>query len=168
MSVEMIDPWLKHRRVFGVMGTILAAYGVALGVYAGTWVPVAGMTLFALIFVTVFGMDYPYAAMSEVGVSFRFVLVNRFVPWSEFRQAGICLFENKKATGIVHKSYRLGLLLPGGVPKTPGRRISYYKNMGRIIYLPDTPEIRAFVIAHYGLLDFDESVDPRGYSIVVD
>lgn len=168
LPAEIVNPWKKERRVFGVMGAILAAYGVALGVYAGTWVPVAGMTLLSLIFVTVFDMDYPYVAMSEAGVAYRFFLRRRFLPWPEFRQAGICLFENKKATGIVHKSYRLGLLLPGGVPKTLGRRISYYKNMGRIIYLPDTREIRAFVIAHYGLLDFDESADPRGYSIVVD
>lgn len=165
---EIINPWKKERKFFGAMGAILAAYGVVMGVRMDSWVTIIGMPLFGLIFVAVFGVEYPYAVLCEAGVTYRFVFRPSFLPWKELIQVGICLFENKKAGGVVLKSYKLGLLLPSGVPKMPGQRISYYKNWGRIIYLPDTPEIRDYIIAHYGLLDFDEQADPRGFSIVVD
>ena len=168
LPAEIVNPWIEERRLFGVVGAVTAIFGVAVGAYIGAWAAVVGVSLFALIFVAVFFADYPYVSMSEAGVSLRFLLRRRFLPWREFRQAGCCLFEIKKPGGIVHNSYKLGLLLPNGVPKMPGQRISYYKNMGRILYLPDIPENREFIIAHYGLLDFDESADPRGYSIVVD
>ena len=165
---EMINPWKKERRIFGALGVALAAYGVVMGVRMGSWVTIMGMILFGLIFVAVFGVEYPYAALNEAGVAYRFVFQRRFLPWQEFIQAGICLFENKKAGGVVIKSYKLGLLLPSGTPKRPGLRFPQRVNRMKVVYLPDTPEIRDFVIAHYGLLDFDEQADPRGFGIVVD
>lgn len=165
---EIVNPWIKDRRVFGVLGVFVGVCGAIVGLVTGDWLAAAFTILIALVFVAGFSPDCPYVSMSEAGVTYRFLLRRRFLLWKEIRQAGICLFETKKPGGIVHNSYKLGLLLPNGFPKEPGQRISYYKNMGRIIYLPDTREIRDYIIAHYGLLDFDESADPRGYSIVVD
>lgn len=168
LPARIVNPWIEERRLFGVLGAFVGVCGAIVSVVTGDWLTAAFSILIALVFVIGFFTDYPYVAMGEDGVTFRFLLRRRFLPWPEFRQAGICLFRTRKPGGIVHNSYKLGLLLPGGVPKMPGQRISYYQNMGHILYLPDTPENRAFIIAHYGLLDFDESADPRGYSIVVD
>ena len=165
---KIINPWKKDRRIFGTMGAVLAAYGVVMGIRMGSWLAIVGMPLFGLLFVAVFGMEYPYAVLEEAGVTYRFLFRTGFLPWKDFLQAGICLFENKKAGGVVIKSYKLGLLLPGGTPKRPGLRFPQRVNRLKVVYLPDTPQIRDFVIAHYGLLDFDESADPKGYSIVVD
>ena len=168
LPAEIVNPWIEERRVFGVLGAFVGVCGAIVSLVTGDWLTAAFSILIALVFVVGFFTDYPYVSMNDAGVTFRFLLRRRFLPWTEFRQAGVCLFQTRKPGGIVHNSYKLGLLLPNGVPKTPGQRISYYKNMGRIIYLPDTRENRDYIIAHYGLLDFDESADPRGYSIVVD
>ena len=168
MDSEIVNPWKEDRTVLNVLGIYIGILGVAMGVYYRAWLPVIVLPLVGISLVTMISMDQPHVVLNDAGVAVRFVVIRRFFTWAELQQAGICLFEIKKACGIVHKVYKMGLLLPNGVPKRPGQRISYHKNMGRIVYLPDTQQIRDFVIAYYGLLDFDESVDPRGYSIVVD
>lgn len=165
---RIIHPWKKDRMVIAVLAIYMSLLGLALGIYAGAWLPVVVMPLLGLSFMAVFGLEFPDAVLSDAGVSYRFLFRRHFLPWQEFIQAGICLFENKKAGGIVLKSYKLALLLPGGTRKWPGMRFPQRANRRKVVYLPDTPEIRDFVIAHYGLLDFDESADPKGYSIVVD
>lgn len=165
---RIIHPWQKDRMVIAVLAIYMSLLGLALGIYAGAWLPVVVMPLLGLSFMAVFGLEFPDAVLSDAGVLYRFLFRRHFLPWQEFIQAGICLFENKKAGGVVIKSYKLGLLLPNGIPKRPGLRFPQRVNRMNVVYLPDTPEIRDFVIAHYGLLDFDESADPRGFSIVVD
>ena len=168
MAAEIVNPWKEDRMVLNVLGIYIGILGVAMGAYYRAWLPVIVLPLLGISLVTVIAMDQPHVILNDTGVTVRFVVIRRFFTWAELRQVGICLFETKKPGGIVRKTYKLGLLLPDGLPKKVGQRIQYYRNMGRIVYLPDTPEIRAFVIARYGLLDFDESADPRGYSILVD
>lgn len=168
LPAEIVNPWGEERRVFGVVGAFVGVCGAIVGLVTGDWLVAAFSILIALVFVAGFFTDYPYVSMNDAGVTFRFLLRRQFLPWPEFRQAGVCLFQTRKPGGIVHNSYKLGLLLPNGVPKMPGQRISYHRNLGCILYLPDTRQIRDYIIAHYGLLDFDESVDPRGYSVVMD
>ena len=168
MSAEIVNPWKGDRIALAVLGIYVSLLGVALGVYARAWLPVILMPLIGLSLVTTFALDHPYVVLNDEGVTVRILVTKRFLSWKYFRQAGICLFENKKPGGVSVKFYRIGLLMPGGVPKWPGRRFQYTKNKLHVVLLPDTREIRDCVIAHYGLLDFDESADPRGYSIVVD
>ena len=168
LPARIVDPWKKDRTTLAVLASCIGLLGLALGVYAGAWLPVVAMPLIGLMLMAVFGVEFPYAVLSDAGVTFRFVFRRHFLPWKEFIQAGICLFETKKPRGIVHHSYKLGLLLPNGTRKWPGMRFPQGVNRRKVVYLPDTPEIRAYVIAHYGLLDFDEQADPKGFSIVVD
>ena len=168
MTAEIVNPWKADRTALAVLGICISSWGVVMGVCYRAWLPVILMPLVALSLVATFAMDHPSVVLNDEGVTVRFLLTKRFLNWKHFRQAGICLFENKKFGGVSVKFYRIGLLMPGGVPKWPGQRFQYAKNILHVMLLPDTPEIRDYIIAHYGLLDFDESADPRGYSIVVD
>ena len=163
------NPWKRERRVFGVLAFACIFYGILLMVIAdaGLWA-LLSMTVLGLLFLAVFGRDCPVLKWTEQGITYRFFLKTRFVRWSELIQAGVIRLEIKKATGIVYYHYRIALLLPGGIPKKPGQPFRVAANSRYTLRLPHTPQMRALVIANYGLLDFDESASPSGYSIVVD
>lgn len=122
----------------------------------------AAAIIFALLLIWLFLMDValrdgPRVYLTEEGVWVRVMFRRQFYPWSEIVQVG-----------IIHRPTYKGdrnwpfLLLPGGSPMGENDKTFVYRNYGRIVWIHRSAEVLEFVTAHYGLLDFDKSVDPRG------
>lgn len=60
------------------------------------------------------------------------------------------------------------ILLPGGSPRRYRDKTFPYRNIGKLVQLPNTPEIRDYVIRHYGPLDFDLTDGQSEQSVEID
>ena len=107
--------------------------------------------IFWLFLVWLWQEDAP-GEMNPEGVYVRVFIRRRFYPWSSIRQAGIlwrlgrgCRYNEiilLKQNGF-RRGYRDGGFLA--------------RNLFKIIHIPYTEAARAYIVAHYGPLDFDLS-----------
>lgn len=145
------------------MLAVMMIYGWREGDLAlGAIVLVAGAFCGVLVLMYRILTDIATGELTNEGVYVRLFLLRRFYPWDSIRQAGVLW---RMGRGMHYNDL---VLLPNGTPKLPGMRFPQRTNRRKVVYLPAAPEIRAYIIAHYGLLDFDEQADPKGFSIVVD
>lgn len=104
-----------------------------------------------------------FVELSDEGIFVRVLLKKQFYQWSEIPQAGIAW----RAGGKGDPNWFV-ILLPGGSPRKHKDITFFLRNTTKLIRLPRTSEVRQYVIAHYGPLDFDLSDGQPEQSIVVD
>lgn len=106
----------------------------------------------------------PVLKLSAEGITVRRFFRSRFYAWKALCQAGI-LWRCESKGGVSHYFNDFVLILPGGSPRTFRDNTFLLRNRWKIVHLPMDPEIRDYVTAHYGPLDFDftdgKSGDPR-------
>lgn len=122
--------------------------------------------LFAVGWIFVYAVTMHEAAriwLTEEGVWVCFVFRKRFFRWREFVQAGIEVRQLGKGDPVWFV-----LLLPGGSPRRYRDKTFFLRNPWKILRLPNKPEIKDFVIHHYGPLDFDLSDGQNETSVVED
>lgn len=101
--------------------------------------------------------------LTDEGVHIRTLIKKRFWSWSSIVQAGV-LWRRRK-----YGYYNDFVLLPqGGSLRKYKDKTFVLRNNFKLIHLPDTEQVRAFVRKHYGPLDFDLSDGRDEGSIVVD
>ena len=101
--------------------------------------------------------------LTEEGIFIRVLFRRQFYSWSEIRQAGV-LYSLKR--GVPYE--RLYLLKPGGSRRRYQDKTFLSRNFGKLICLPADDETKAYVIAHYGPLDFNLPYGSTEQSQVVD
>ena len=156
-----MNPWKEVRGVVWFLGLATVGLGLlmAFGEDGDLW-PLPVMTAAGVMAVVVVGRVSPWLKWTDEGIYYRFVLKTRYVAWTDLLQVGVICEKDKKATGMVVCRNRIALLLPGGTPKKPDAPFLMKTNQRYILRLPNLPEYHEVVAAHYGSLDFDESVQP--------
>lgn len=107
--------------------------------------------------------SYPEVVLEEKGVFVRILWKRRFYRWDEIKQAGI-LYHPGRAVPYE----RLYLVTPKGSKRRYKDKFFLLRNAGKLITLSAGKEMRAFVVSHYGPLDFDLSYGREEKSIVAD
>ena len=148
---EMIhDPNRKDRREFYAGGLFICALAVILLVMDPTLAAVAVAAVFGgllIIFTGIIGR--PYVMLDRNGMTFRLLFRMRFCAWAQVRQAGIRDTRAKKAAAEYR--FPLVILLPGETSDP------LVRDLFQTVLLPNRKEVREFVTAHYGPLDFNET-----------
>ena len=156
--MELHLPQKKYRAagwlLLGFFGfpAVLVPFGV-LADGGAPWVIPPGMLCFLLAGLVTGGpMLYssPHLRLRPEGVEVKIFFATRFYPWTDFIQAGILNHANR-GTFVHH----LVLLRSGGSKRRPHDTWFPVRNLGRLIYLPGTQEVRGIVKKYYGPLDFN-------------
>jgi len=100
--------------------------------------------------------EAPRVWLAEEGIWVCMFFRKRFYSWDEILQAGIVfrLFAKGERNWTC-------LLLPGGSPRKQKDRTFLLRNLGRIVWITDSPEVLACVEKYYGPWDFDLSATTR-------
>ena len=96
----------------------------------------------------------PRIWLGEEGICVKFLFRKHTFHWEQMVQAGI-LYRPSLRRGFGEGPNYFYILLPGGSPRRYRDWTFPYRNIGKKVRLPNTPEIRDYVIRHYGPLDFD-------------
>lgn len=126
MALPLLDVQLLSRAAMGILVTLAAA------------------------------VVFPHITLTEEGVYVRRLIRTRLYPWTALQQVGIYETLVKKFTEVTIRNYRFALVLPGGICKEEGMPFETDQDRRYFLQLPVSPELRAFIEAHYGPLDFDE------------
>ena len=145
--------------ICGIYQVVLLFVAVAMGrtgvLWEGLWLLllIEGFLVSLTVFLC---CSTPVLTLEETGVYVRFFFKTRFIPWGDIRQAGI--LRTFMRYGYVKDPV---LLLPEGSPRRYRDKTFALRNFGKLIHLPDSDEIRVFVVRHYGPLDFDLWENPK-------
>ncbi len=100
--------------------------------------------------------------LDEQGVWVREVFGKRLYPWSSIQQAGILYIRRQ------YLFYNQPVLLkPGGSPRKYKDKTFRWRNIGKLIPLPYSQEVKQYIISHYGPLDFNLENGQEEKSIVI-
>lgn len=162
-----MKPWKEERGVVWFLSLAPVGLGLmmAFGEGGELWT-LPAMAAVGVMLMMVMGRVYPWLKWTDEGICYRFFLKTRYIAWTDLLQAGIICEKFKKAGGVTVCRNCIALLLPGGTPKRPDGAFLMRANRWHILRLPNLPEYHEVVAAHYGPLDFDESVQP-GWGVTV-
>lgn len=164
-----MNPWKEVRCVFWIMSFAVIGLGLMMAFDEdGAWWALPVMAATGVMLMMVSGRVSPWLKWTGEGIYYRFVLKTRYVAWADLLQVGVICEKDKKFGGMVVCHNRIALLLPGGTPKSPDVPFLMKTNRRHILRLPNLPEYHQVVAAHYGPLDFDESVKPGPNVTVID
>ena len=93
---------------------------------------------------------YKKVILTEQGIYSYTLVKGKCYPWDKIIQAGV-LWRIEKTS----RYNEFVLLKQGGHPRKHRDDLFLPRNVGRVIRMDDTPEIRSYVRKYYGLLDFD-------------
>ena len=117
-----------------------------------------GPIAFVVAFLTIpmASLDKPHVVLSPEGVVVRAVWTRKTLyPWKDLFQAGIIRSGAKR--GGNEWLFPIVLLLPGAASiGTEKKNALLTPNWNRQVILPNTKEIREYVLTHYGPLDFND------------
>lgn len=121
------------------------------------------------LFITaVSSWNNPRIWLGEEGVCVKFLLRKHTFRWNQVVQAGILYRPNLHRKSFHADGDYFYILLPGGSPRRYRDKTFPYRNIGKLVQLPNTPEIRDYVIRHYGPLDFDLTDGQSEQSVEID
>lgn len=92
----------------------------------------------------------PWVAFAKEKIQVMLIFRTKEYLWTDLKQIGIL---NGKDNGEDYPD--LVILLPGGIARKPYDLFFKLKNIGRLIHIPNTPPVRAYIAQCYGPLDFD-------------
>ena len=150
MEQAIVDPNRSDRWSYFGMGGFLGVLSLILPFTNPAFPAVGVFALLGGLFMVVIGVfSRPYVVLDPKGVTYRRLLRKKFYPWNEIVQVGI---RNTKATkGPVEYLFVLVIVIPGPY------RHPLLRDAFQSLLVPNQPEIRKFVAAHYGPLDFDDT-----------
>ena len=120
--------------------------GLLIAVFAVFWIYLVLVAFYSMAAVT----------LSDEGVFVRVFVRTKHYSWGEIVQAGVFWRARK------YGHYNDLVLLPKtGVPGDHRKTAFMFKNQFHLIHLPYTPDALAYVLSHYGPLNFDHS-DGKG------
>ena len=97
-------------------------------------------------------LSRPYVVMDGRGVTHRFLFRKAFHSWDEILQVGI---RNTKATKVPFE-YLFPVVIVFPV-KQKWQNCRLIQDIFYSVLMPNRPEIRKFIAAYYGALDFDDT-----------
>lgn len=137
---KMIDPNRGVRRTLYVLGGSCALLGFLFPMQTeGFWIYFSLFAFVGMMVVVMAAIGFPYVVLSSEGVLVRFMFRKRHYRWSEIMRFGR-YWRNKKSPA--KENFSLILRCPIG--------------KGKNIQLPNERDIRLFIVAHYGSLNFDD------------
>ncbi len=138
-SEKIIDPNRGVRRILYGLGGCCIPLGFLFPMQTeGFWIYFSLFAFVGMMVVVMAAIEFPYLVLSCEGVMVRFLFRKRHYRWSEIMEAGR-YWRNKKAPA--KENFSLVLVCPLG--------------KGKRIQLPNEREIRLFILAHYGYLNYD-------------
>ena len=156
MEERIIDPNRKERTVLYALSA-LAFVPVLIYCLSGQ-VDLLGVVAFfaACVTIPMASWDKPYVELLPEGVAVRaFWTKKTYYPWADIFQAGIIRSAAKK--GPIEWMFPIVLLLPGASAVREKKETFFLDpNWNRRIMLPNTKEIREYVLTHYGPLNFND------------
>lgn len=136
---EIVDPNRGVRRILYFLGGSCALLGFLFPMQTeGYWIYFSLFAIAGMMVVVMAAISFPYVVLRHEGVMVRFLFRKRQYRWSEIMGAGR-YWRNKKAPA--KENFSLVLVCPLG--------------NGKKIQLPNEREIRLFIVAHYGPLNYD-------------
>ncbi len=136
---EIVDPNRGVRRVLYGLGGSCALLGFLFPMQTeGFWIGFSVFALTGMMVVVMAAIGFPYVVLRHEGVMVRFLFRKRHYRWSEIMEAGR-YWRNRKSPA--KENFSLVLVCPLG--------------KGKKIQLPNEREIRLFILAHYGHLNYD-------------
>lgn len=146
--------WILFVFLFIIFGGMFVAAAVLM-FHDGYYLPGVFMQVFVLFWWWLLAVGFHSMAsvtLSEDGVYFRVYFKTKFYPWKEIIQTGVLWSKNKGGW------YNDLVLVPiTGSPHTPQDKYFRRHNMFRLIHLPYTQEVLAYLQQYHGPLDFDFS-----------
>ena len=144
------DPNRSDRRAFVIVGIVLSALAIVQTLVDDSMLPVTCVELVACVLMSIFGMmGRPYVVLDSNGVTYRLPFRKKFCPWNEIGQVGI---RNTKATRVpVEYLFSIVIVLPGA------SKHKWMRDLLQTLVIPNRPEIRRFLDACHGPLDFDDT-----------
>ena len=107
--------------------------------------------------------SFPNVLLSPEGIRVRVLLRERFYTWSTIKQAGILW---RMGRGMWYNE--IVLLKENGSRRRYKDKTFLIRNIGKTIHISYSEEAKAYIISHYGPLDFNLSYGREEKSIVVD
>ena len=107
--------------------------------------------------------EYPRVVLLKEGVQVRILFRKKLYPWEDIFQAGI-------AWHVGRSGYYNDFVLVkrGGSRRRYKDKTFFLRNMGKLIHIRNSKDVRDFVIQHHGPLDFDLTNGQGENSIVTD
>lgn len=152
-----ISRWFLFVLLFVVLGGGFLSFGLWM-LLVGEWIGLL-IILYAFIWIYLMAVGFYSQAsvsLSDQDISVRVFLKTKHYSWDEIVQAGV-LWRTKKYS---HENV-LVLLPKTGTPGDPQDKMYIFRNQFHLIQLPCTPDTIAYILSHYGPLDFDYS-DGKG------
>lgn len=160
MQERIVDPNRGERLVLTGLGVFPFLGGIIYCIFTrDSYVlleRIAFLSSLFLSFVIVISMArlfFPYVVLDREGVTVRFFR-KQYFPWRSIQQTGR-YHRNRK--DYAASCYSLALVLPGGSGKRAGVDKTFLdRNLTHVIALPNDRNIRLFIVARYGKLNYDD------------
>ena len=98
-------------------------------------------------------VENPWVRLTEQGVEYRWFFIKRFCAWENIAQAGVMRGYGRG------EAYQYPVVL---LVKPPREKLKWlpfkWRNFGKVVIMPGTPDVKTFVGWFYGKLDFDDSL----------
>ena len=146
--------WLSMG-VFAVLA-VMVPFGV-LADGGEPWAILSGMLIFLLPGLVIGGRYlycFPHLRLSADGIAAKTFFRTHRYTWEQFIQAGVLSIVVGKENSGCYVNH-LVLLKADGSKRKAHDTWFPIRNLGRLVYLPDTAEVHQWVKRYYGSLDFN-------------
>ena len=150
MEHTINDPNRSDRLGYLLVGVVMCCMSVTLTLVDSSMLPVTCIAAATSLLVCGMGrLGRPYAVLDQKGITYRLLVREKFCRWDEVMKVGI---RNTKATKVpMEYLFAIVIVLPGPF------KHAWMRDLFQSLVLPNRPEIRAFLDACYGPLDFDDA-----------
>lgn len=149
MEKVIHDPNRSDRWGYLLVGLFVCGLAAVVRISGPVYLAVALLAAFAgLLMIGIGLLSRPYVVLASNGITRRVFFRKKFYRWDELEQVGI---RNTKATRVpVEYLFPIVLVLPSK------RKNPLMGDLFHSLVVPNRKEIREFVIACYGTLDFND------------